>query len=149
MKPVRRNLLFCLLAVFATGCDQFGIGDEDAEPTGTATSISEVHTVFVSANDCTAGIRNGLGERGFGAVGTAADADGVLTVTIEDRGRNMDQIPEFGGFGSKAGYSASLTGAEGKSLFATSGDEGSVTHKEMCQDIGDEIGERLRAARGG
>ena len=109
--------------------------------------MAVVDSIFVMPNDCASGLMSALGERGFSHASAAADADAVLQVSITDRGRNLEDIADFVGFGARADYTARLTGLNGKTLFATSGTEGSITQREMCEDIGDEIAQRLSLAR--
>lgn len=141
------NLL--ILGLILSACDQTDfLPPSDVSAMGVAKTLPAVHSVFVSANECDAGIRSGMSEFGYHSVSRPDEVDAVLVVNVETKGRNLDQIPEFGGFGSKAVYSAKLYGAGGKTLFTTSGKEGSITRNEMCEDIGDEIAERMIRARG-
>lgn len=136
-------------AVLLGGCDKFkevtGLGGPGGP---TAKSMGEVRVVRVEANSCADGIRAGLGERGFSATSSKGRVDGVLSVTVNHSGRNLDNIPSFGGVGNKASYSATLKGAGDKVLFSTSGSEGSINTGELCGDIGDEIGERMQDRKG-
>lgn len=137
-------------AAMLVACEQADfLPPSDVSAMGVAKTLPAVHSVFVSANECDAGIRSGLSEFGYHSVSQPDEVDAVLVVNVETTGRNLDQIPEFGGFGSKAVYAAKLHGAGGKTLFSTNGKEGSITRNEMCEDIGDEIAERMIRARSG
>lgn len=107
-------------------------------------NLQQVNSILVKANSCQAGIQQALAQRSIGVTDNAESADATLQVSVTSEGRNLDDIPEFGGIGSKASYTASLSNADGKVLFSTAGDEGSVTYNEVCEDIGDEIAERMQ-----
>jgi hypothetical protein len=136
------------LALPLGGCDRMkdAVGIDGA--TGaTAESMGQVRVVQLNSESCRSGISAGLGERGFSTT-SSGKVDAILDVNIDHSGRNLDNIPSFGGVGNKASYSATLRGAGGKVLFSTSGNEGSVNMEELCQDIGDEIGGRMKDRKG-
>lgn len=151
MKYFYSGLAMAVLAASVTGCNR---SDADAENTGsldgaTAASLGEVSVVRLNANDCEGGISAGLGERGFSVIQGGEEADAVLEVSIDHTGRNMDDVPSFGGVGNEARYTATLHGADEKVLFSTSGNEGSINVAELCGDIGDEIGDRMEEQKYG
>jgi hypothetical protein len=146
----RMSLALALSLLALTGCDKIKDATGIGGPGGpTAESMSEVRVVRLETDSCADGIRAGLGERGFSATSSKGRVDAVLKVTVNHSGRNLDNIPSFGGIGNKASYSATLTGANNKVLFSTSDSEGSINTSELCGDIGDELGERMQARRGG
>ena len=112
----------------------------------TATNLGQVRTMHLNTNDCPHGVKKALREHGFSILENTQDADARLDVNITRTGRNLDQIPEFGGFGAKATFTANVIGAEDKILYSTSGNEGSLSSEELCEDIGDEIAEKLRGS---
>ena len=112
-----------------------------------ASQVATVNSIYVESNQCLEGLRGALIERNIGVTDKVEASDAIMKVEITPQGRNLDEIPEFGGIGSKASYSASLYGSLGKVLFSTVGEEGSTTEMEMCEDIGDEIAERLLEQR--
>ncbi|GEM_PF-1884976 len=132
-----------LLALPLTACDLSG---ETEKPGPTATHINQVRTMQLQTNDCPAGIAKALREHGFAVLEENQQADARLDVTVTRTGRNLDQVPEFGGFGAKATFSAKVIGADDAVLFTTSGKEGSLTSEEMCEDLGDELAEKLRGS---
>lgn len=140
--------IFVLAAAALSGCEKAGeavSAATDAITGGaTAKSLSAVRTIYLNTESCKQGISAGLSERGYAMVGKDDKKDAVLEVTITHQGRNLDNIPNFGGVGNKASYSAQMLGADDKVLFTASGSEGSVNMEELCQDIGDNLGERLR-----
>lgn len=149
VNPSMKAVVILGLVVTLGGCDKIKAATGLGESGITATSMSQVRVVRLNANSCSDGIRAGLGERGFSVTGGEGKVDAVLDVTVNHGGRNLDNIPSFGGIGNKASYSATLKGADDKVLFSTSGSEGSINKDELCGDIGDEIGERMQDRRGG
>lgn len=138
-----------VLGLSACGKDTNGTeGEPGGDPSADAraTHINKVRTMHLSTNDCPAGVRKSLQEHGFSIQADDQPADAKLVVNITRTGRNLQNVPEFGGFGAKASFTAEVIGAEDKVLFATGGEEGSITSKEMCEDIGDEIAEKLRGS---
>ncbi len=133
--------LLTILALALAAC-----GSESKNADTRATHISKVRTLHLTSNDCPAGIRKALQEHGYALLAEDQPADAALKVTVTRTGRNLQSVPEFGGFGSKANYTAEVVGAENKILFSTAGKEGSITSKEMCEDIGDEIAEKLKGS---
>ncbi|MGH8459387.1 MAG: hypothetical protein ACRESV_08550 [Nevskiales bacterium] len=140
------------LAVLLGGCDKMkdavGIGGSSGSTRATAESIGQVRVVQLNAKSCRSSISSALAERGFSTSGSRK-VDAILDVSVNHSGRNLDNIPSFGGVGNKASYTAKLRGADDKLLFSTSGSEGSITMEELCQDIGDNIGERMQDRKGG
>jgi hypothetical protein len=110
-----------------------------------ARSLRQVKVILLESDSCREGITAGLGERGYSVTTEPGRVDAVLDVDVKTTGRNLDNLPEFGGIGKKASYSATLRGTHDKVLFSTSGSEGSINKAELCGDIGDDIGDRLKA----
>ena len=108
--------------------------------------LSKVRSVHLQTNDCPAGISKGLREHGFAVVEQDQKADAELVVNVIRTGRNLDDVPQFGGFGAKAQFQVEVIGKDDKALFTTAGDEGSLTSKELCEDIGDEIAEKMKGS---
>lgn len=122
------------------GCDKLMPQDNRAD------HISKVRTLHLQTNDCPAGISKALQSQGYAVMKEDQEADALLKVTVNRTGRNLDQVPEFGGFGAKANFNVDVVGKDDKVLFTTAGEEGSLTSKELCEDIGDEIAEKLRGS---
>lgn len=147
--PGLQILSAVVLTAALAGCDKIKDATGLGGPAGpSAESMGHVRIVRLETNSCESGIRAGLGERGFSTTKSQGTVDAVLTVSVSHSGRNLDNLPSFGGVGNRAGYSATVKGKGGKVLFSTSGDEGSINMNELCQDIGDEIGSRMKARRG-
>lgn len=139
MRYINQPLIILTLAtpLLITACDPKG-----AE--ARASNVSQVSSLELKANNCEQGIQQALTERNMGVVTEPGDADAVLEINVKTTGRNLQEVPEFGGFGSKASYSATLYGADDEVIFSTAGEEGSTSFDEMCEDIGDEIAERIQ-----
>lgn len=142
MCTAQKTFLLSLLAggLLLTAC-------EGNKAEARASSLAEVTSIHVEAKSCRSGIQQALAERGLGVTQAAEKADSRLQVKVVSEGRNLDEIPEFGGFGSKASYNATLYGADDSVLFSTAGEEGSTTYEELCEDIGDEVAERIQDKR--
>lgn len=141
MRTPYQNMLIAAATLTLGACGNSGAGNNIPD------SLSEVTSIHVQANSCNEGIREALAEHEIGVTSKPDDANATMEVTITSEGRNLDDIPEFGGIGSKAGYNATLRNEEGKVLFSTAGDEGSVAYDELCEDIGDEIASRIEESR--
>lgn len=140
-------IAFSVLPLLIAGCGNQSSNEENTAPAKvTATHINQVRTMHLSTNDCPHGVNKALREHGFAILENTQEADARLEVNITRTGRNLDQVPEFGGFGAKASFSASVIGAEDKVLFTTSGKEGSLSSEELCEDIGDELAEKLKGS---
>lgn len=140
MSTARRNLLTALFAAPVLAMSAC----EGSKAEAGAKTVAGVTSIFVESESCRAGIQSALAERGLGVTQAAEKADSRLEVNIVSEGRNLDDIPEFGGFGSKASYNATLYGDGDSVLFSTAGEEGSTTYEELCEDIGDEVAERIQ-----
>lgn len=95
-----------------------------------ARSVQEVDAIWLDSNVCTSGISQEIHEHGFVAVSSPRKADAVLEVNV----RHLDANA-----GASARYTATLRGADDRVLFSITGREDSITQKELCADIGDDI----------
>lgn len=134
-----------LLLAAATGLLLASCEDRDRQ--ADATSMAEADRIFVDADQCASDIRQALGERGLGLAVTEADADATLRVMLSIDGRPPGEVPEFGDSGSKASYKADLIGAEGKLLYSTAGEQGSISDDDLCEVVGEEIAQRIQHSR--
>lgn len=138
------RLLWTLAGLLATAslvaCDS--LMSEDSR----VTQLGKVRSVHLQTNDCPVGIGKGLREHGFALLERDQEADATLVVNVIRTGRNLDSVPEFGGFGAKAQFQVELLGQDDAVLFTTAGEEGSITRKELCEDIGDEIAEKMKGS---
>lgn len=149
-----RTWAFVVAAICAaalTGCDKLGQSAEKAKKAvmgngTTAESISGVDSFILKVNSCPNSIRSGLRKGGYTLQEEKADA--ILEITINHTGRNLDNIPSFGGVGNKANYNVRVIGVGDKVLYQNSGNEGSATMEELCGDIADEITASLRKRTG-
>ncbi len=140
-----------ICATLLAGCDKLGQGAEQAKKAvlgngATAESIGGVNSFILKVNSCPNSIRGGLRKRGYSIQEGKADA--ILEITINHTGRNLDNIPSFGGVGNKANYDVRVLGVGDKVLYQSNGNEGSATMEELCGDIADEITANLRKRTG-
>jgi hypothetical protein len=104
-----------------------------------ARTLNEVEAIWLDSNSCNGGISQQLNTHGFLIAGTPRSSDAVLDVQVN---------PQDSPLGAAAKYSATLTGEDGRVLFSTSGREDSITHSELCEDIGDDIVDRIENRMG-
>jgi hypothetical protein len=95
-----------------------------------ARSLREVGDVWVDANVCEAEIADAMAEGGWLSSGSRF-ADAELEVDVNPRGSE------------RALYVATLRGDDDRILFRTGGEEFGYNHQELCEDIGEEITDRL------
>jgi hypothetical protein len=108
----------------------------------TARSLGEVNVVRLQAEDCASGISRALDSHGFtvAPVNEKSEVDAVLQVSVNRLPRPQKTL--FGK-GEEVSYAATLRGARNKLLFSTSGSEESFNMKELCEDVGENIADRL------
>jgi hypothetical protein len=104
-----------------------------------ARSLQEVESIWLDSSSCSSGISHQLDRGGFLLTGSPRMADAVLEVNVNHLDTDM---------GAAARYSATLHGRNGRVLFSTSGRENSVSERELCQDIGDDIADRIESRMG-
>lgn len=98
-----------------------------------ARSLYEVDAMSVDSNSCNGALRDSLQDNGF-LVTNRRSADAELDVDV----RHLDAD-----FGASARYTATVRGDDGDVLFRTSGREDSITTAELCEDISEDIVERI------
>lgn len=104
-----------------------------------ARSLSQVDSIWVDSNICMASLSDEASEHGFLQSGSPRSADAILEVNVHQLDANV---------GNSARYSAILRGDDGRVLFSTSGRESSISQRELCADIGDDIFDRIESRRG-
>jgi hypothetical protein len=104
-----------------------------------ANRLHQVDSIWVDSNTCSAQLREGLEQRGFLVAMSRRSADASMEVNVRrERAR----------FGDSASYDATLLGENDRVLFSTAGSEESFDHIELCEDISDELIERLENRMG-
>lgn len=103
-----------------------------------ARSLYEVDAMAVDSNSCNGALRDALSDSGF-LVTSRRGADAELDVDV----RHLDTE-----FGRSARYTATVRGDDGDVLFRTSGREDSITTAELCEDISDDIVDRIENRTG-
>jgi hypothetical protein len=106
-----------------------------------ARSLQEVTSIWVDADVCPMGISEELEEHGFEVTSNRRYADAILKVDVATNGRfsNPDSV-------EKARYSARLIGDDGDVLFSTAGRETDHDMNNLCEEVGNEISDRLEDA---
>jgi hypothetical protein len=104
-----------------------------------ARSLNQVDSIWVDSNICMSGLSNEASEHGFLQSGSPRSSDAILEVDVHQLDTDV---------GNSARYSATLRGDDGRVLFSTSGREDSLTQRELCADIGDDIFDRIESRRG-
>jgi|GEM_PF-4925539 len=116
-----------------------------------ATRASEVHSVFLVAEECRTAIANALEDEHIrlGAPGDTVDV--ILNLKLTLVSGWLTEAPLIGrwlgGFATRAVYEAKLIGRDSHVLLSLHGEERAFTGREMCQDIGDNIADRLTRRR--
>jgi hypothetical protein len=104
-----------------------------------ARSLNQVDAIWLDSNSCMAGLSDEASDHGFAQTRSPRSSDAVLEVNVHHLDANV---------GASARYSAVLHGEDGRVLFSTSGREDSISHRELCADISDDIFDRIENRRG-
>ena len=108
------------------------------------TSIASLH---IRAEDCATELREALDRKGL-RVADNGPVDVILQFQLKpQRGwfTGFDLIDNFvRGFATKASYQAQLLGVNEQTLLTLHGEERALTGRELCQDIGDNLADRLK-----
>jgi hypothetical protein len=104
-----------------------------------ARSLNQVDTIWLDSNSCMSGLSEQASEHGFAESRSPRSSDAILEV-------NVHQLDAD--FGASARYSAVLHGDDGRVLFSTSGREDSISQRELCADISDDIFDRMESRKG-
>jgi hypothetical protein len=101
-----------------------------------ARTVNQVNAIWLDSNICMGEIGEQLDEHGFFLTGGPRSSDAVLTVDVNPHGSES------------ASYVATLRGDDGRVLMRTGGREDSVDDEEVCEDIGEEIADRIESRQG-
>jgi len=99
-----------------------------------ARRLGDVGAIWVDSNSCTSKLENQLSSNGFAVADSPRWSDTTLEVDVHELNAR---------FGTSARYTATLRDEDGRLLFSTMGREDSLNYSELCEDIGDDIAERL------
>jgi hypothetical protein len=127
MDDMKRLKTICIMVLAALGVAVLPAHSE-------ARMLSEVGAIWVDSDSCTARLEDQLSENGFAIAGSPRWSDSTLVVDVDE----LDAR-----FGAAARYTATLRDVDGRLLFSTSGRENSHNYSALCEDIGDDIAERL------
>lgn len=111
----------------------------------TATDLPEASRFHVADGPCASRLRFTLAGHGHD-IALDGHADAILILTLVSHSPLRDSLPLIGGLGVQAQYRAEIQGANHQPMLSIYGQEGSLTFNELCDDIGDEIADKLSAA---
>lgn len=131
-------------AVLLTACSpQIEDNSLAVPPTAvSATEIGQVRSLHIAAGVCSPVLRHNLAAHGLQLAG-GVEVDAVLRLELRHRRPLRESLPLIQSLGERAKYTATLTGAGDKALLSLYGEEGSLSLRELCDDIGDEIANKL------
>lgn len=138
MNRTHISMVYALLAMATLVCQSaYARRVDDRGPY--ARSLSQVQTISVDSNECIGQLDDELDDHGF-INSSSSRADGVLEVDVHQLDANM---------GATARFAATLRGRDGRVLFSTTGREDSFSVAELCEDISEDIFDRMRTRMGG
>ncbi|MGB1581192.1 MAG: hypothetical protein ACPHER_06765 [Nevskiales bacterium] len=149
LKAISRRLIriasLSLLTALTNACDQATIDKETQPPSGqlTATSVQKIKVLHIAVGDCSTVLRQNLAEHGFNIHRSGA-ASASLHLSLSNQRPLREHLPLIHTLGWQAHYRADITGAQSRKIFTVLGQEGSLSKQELCDDIGDEIAQKLR-----
>lgn len=118
-------------------------------------SMEEVTHIYVQSEQCSAEVGGyldkAMGSPGIHSIKDRSKADAVLELKVTRLGRESNDVAhhEFAGFSNDATYLAVLKGAADQPLFEATNRLKVRTPNTMCDEIGEDIANRLKAAREG
>lgn len=96
--------------------------------------VPHLQVLWLDTNGCTPQLTEELQEGGYTLAQSRRSADGVLRVSVRQLDANT---------GASARFSASLRDDRGNAVWETTGREDSISQEELCEDISEDIVERL------
>lgn len=108
----------------------------------TASEIEQVQRIHILAGDCAEILRANLSGHGFDIVGNQP-VGAVIELKLRQLRPLRESLPVVESLGAQAKYEARLIGANAQILLSLYGQEGSLSLAELCDDIGDEIANKL------
>jgi hypothetical protein len=119
----------CLLLVATLGLAPLQLSAAER-----ARSVRQVDVIWINSNSCMADIKEELLARGFDVTNSLKRADAILDVNL---------YPRRARYGETVSYTAMLRGRNERVLLDASGIEESRDYFELCEDISDDIADRL------
>jgi hypothetical protein len=102
---------------------------------GQKTVMPQLRVLWLETNGCTPQLSEELQENGYTLAASSKNSEGILHVDVHQLDANT---------GASARFSAKLNDKAGKSIWQTTGREDSISQEELCEDIGEEVAERLK-----
>lgn len=118
------------------------------QPMARATDRRAIRSVFLLREDCRQALVSALPREGFRVSETGEPVDALLALTVNTRGGWMSGwalVDNFlQGIAARAHYEAKLMGRDHRILLTHHGEEWALSGRELCQDIGDNLADRLK-----
>lgn len=96
--------------------------------------IPDLKVLWLDTNGCTPQLMSELEEDGYLLVSNRGSSEGTLRVNVRQLDANT---------GASARFSAALRDRSGGIVWQTTGREDSISQEELCEDISEDIAERL------
>lgn len=109
-----------------------------------AQNLGEIRVLHIAGQDCAEVLRHNLPGHGY-PLSDGREAGANLIVQLSQQHPLRESLPLIKTLGQQASYRADLLGREGQPLLSIYGQEGSLSLTELCDDIGDEIANKLDA----
>ena len=137
--------LLCLLAALLNACDQ-GQSLGKPEPYSgnlKAKNLQQMQVLHIKPGECAAVLRDNLAGHGL-TIHQSGPADASLRLQLSNKRPLRQHLPIIETLGWQAHYRADVLGADNRILLSMLGQEGSLSMNELCDDIGDEIANKLQ-----
>jgi hypothetical protein len=122
-----------LVSVIATLLVMAGVADA-RDTVIRSQPIPDLRMLWLDTNACTPQLTSELEDAGYTFVASRKEAEGSLRVNVRQLDANT---------GASARFSATLRNQDGKSVWETTGREDSISQEELCEDISEDIADRL------
>lgn len=143
-KQASCQLATCLLLALLCACQPAPLPSPGPLPEQLqATRIEQVQRLHIAQGKCDLVLSRNLHNHGI-TIASQAPADASLRLHLSNQGPLRQHLPLIGTLGWQAHYHAEIIGAHRKILLSLFGQEASLTLREMCDDIGDEIAYKLK-----
>lgn len=119
----------------------------ETEVLARAESLKVVTSLHIPTEDCAVELNQALQNQGL-RVAKSGEVDIILHFTLKPQAgwfSGFEFLDGFvKGFATRAVYEAQFYGKDEKRLLTLHGEKSSLTGREMCQDIGDDLADRLK-----
>ena len=107
-----------------------------------AQELADIRVLQIAEHTCADVLRHNLLGHGYPA-SDGRQVGAILRLQLSQQRPVRESLPLIQTLGQQANYRADLLGSEGQTLLSLYGREGSLSFSEMCDDIGDEIADKL------